>query len=182
MYGRFTCYVLVTEYRHSLLIKVVTLNTSGGITTTLPMFKTLGRDLNPRIAALEASTNGCAIKVVFRHALDSFLAFLIKGQSMPCQQMMHPPREWKFPGLNPARAGMFPGSSHTSDLKIGTPVAILPGAWCYRVSAGTGWPGVSILWLGEVESWMCNFCLSVAARKIVWADPSLRYTRMLQGR
>ena len=20
-------------------------------------------------------------------------------------------------------------------------VAILPGAWCYRVSAGTGWPG-----------------------------------------
>ena len=39
----------------------------------------------------------------------------------------------------------FPGSSHTSDLKIGTPVATLPGAWHYRVSAGTGWPGVSIL-------------------------------------
>ena len=28
------------------------------------------------------------------------------------------------------------------------PVATLPGAWCYR----TGWPGVSILWLGEMES------------------------------
>ena len=39
----------------------------------------------------------------------------------------------------------FSGSSHTSDLKIGTPVATLPGAWHYRVSAGTGWPGVSIL-------------------------------------
>ena len=39
----------------------------------------------------------------------------------------------------------FSGSSHTSDLKIGTPVATLPGAWRYRVSAGTGWPGVSIL-------------------------------------
>ena len=39
----------------------------------------------------------------------------------------------------------FSGSSHTSDLKIGTPVATLPGAWCYRVSAGTGRPGVSIL-------------------------------------
>ena len=39
----------------------------------------------------------------------------------------------------------FPGSSHTSDLKIGTPVAALLGAWCYKVSAGTGWPGVSIL-------------------------------------
>ena len=42
-------------------------------------------------------------------------------------------------------SGIFSGSSHTSDLKIGTPVATLPGAWCYRVSAGTGWPGVSIL-------------------------------------
>ena len=39
----------------------------------------------------------------------------------------------------------FSGSSHTSDLKIGTPVATLPGAWRYRVSAGTGRPGVSIL-------------------------------------
>ena len=32
----------------------------------------------------------------------------------------------------------FPGSSHTGDLKIGIPVATLPGAWRYRVSAGTG--------------------------------------------
>ena len=39
----------------------------------------------------------------------------------------------------------FSGSSHTSDSKIATPVATLPGAWCYRVSAGTGQPGVSIL-------------------------------------
>ena len=39
----------------------------------------------------------------------------------------------------------YSGSSHTKDLKIGTPVATLPGAWCCRVSAGTGWPGVSIL-------------------------------------
>ena len=36
-------------------------------------------------------------------------------------------------------------SSHTGDLKIGTPVATLPGSWRYRVSAGTGQPGVSIL-------------------------------------
>ena len=39
----------------------------------------------------------------------------------------------------------FSGTSHTSDLKIGTTVATLPGAWRYRVSAGTGRPGVSIL-------------------------------------
>ena len=36
------------------------------------------------------------------------------------------------------RRGDFSGSSHTSDLKIGTQVATLPGAWRHRVSAGTG--------------------------------------------
>ena len=44
-----------------------------------------------------------------------------------------------------ADPGFDSGSSQTSDLKIGTPVATLPGAWRYRVSAMTGWPGVSIL-------------------------------------
>ena len=43
------------------------------------------------------------------------------------------------------RRDFFSGSCHTSDLKVGTPVAALPGAWCNRASAGTGWPGVSIL-------------------------------------
>ena len=73
------------------------------------------------------------------------------------------------------------GSSHTSDLKIGTPVATLPGDWRYRVSAGTGRPGVSILWLDEVESLICNFCLNAVARKLVWVGPSLKYTSMLLG-
>ena len=41
--------------------------------------------------------------------------------------------------------GGFAGSSLTSDLEAGTPMADLPGAWCYRVSTGTGWPGVSML-------------------------------------
>ena len=40
------------------------------------------------------------------------------------------------PGSNLACAGIFPGSSHTSYRKIGTPVATLPGAWRYRVGAG----------------------------------------------
>ena len=62
------------------------------------------------------------------------------------------PRERKIPGSNPACAvGIFSRSNHTSDSKLGTPVATLPGA-CNRVSAGTGLPGVSILRLGEVES------------------------------
>ena len=34
-------------------------------------------------------------------------------------------------------------SSHTNDLKIGTPVVALPDAWHYRVPPG--WPGVSIV-------------------------------------
>ena len=96
--------------------------------------------------------------------------------------LRRPPRKRKIPGSNPACAGIFPGSSRTSGLKIDTPVATLTGAWCYRVSAGTGLSGVSIMWLGEMESWICNFYLSVAASKIVWADPSLRYTRVLLGR
>ena len=71
------------------------------------------------------------------------------------------------PGFLSRLSQNFPGSSHTSDLKIGTQVATLPGAWRYRVSDGTGWPDVSILRLGEMESWICNLYLSVAARKIV---------------
>ena len=75
----------------------------------------------------------------------------------------------------------FSGSSHTNDLKIDNPVATLPGAWYCRVSTGTGWPGVSILWLGEVDSLICSLYVIVTACKIVSADPSGRYTSMLLG-
>ena len=64
------------------------------------------------------------------------------------------------------RRGDYSESSHTSDLEIGTPVATLPGAWRYRVRAGTGLPCISIPRLGEVESVICNFYLSVAASKL----------------
>ena len=49
------------------------------------------------------------------------------------------------PGFKSRLRRDFLRSSHTSDLKIGTPVATLPGSWRYRVSTGTGRPGVSIL-------------------------------------
>ena len=49
------------------------------------------------------------------------------------------------PGFDSRLRRDFSGSSHTSDLKIGSPVATLPGAWRYRASTGTGRPGVSIL-------------------------------------
>ena len=59
------------------------------------------------------------------------------------------------------------GSSHTSEFKTVSPVG-------YWVSAETGWPGVSMLWLDEIESLICNFYHSVEACATVWADPSLR--------
>ena len=49
------------------------------------------------------------------------------------------------PGFESRLRRDFYGSSHTSDFKIGIPVATMPGTWHYRVSAGTGLPGVSIL-------------------------------------
>ena len=98
------------------------------------------------------------------------------------QWLRRPPRERKIRCSNPACGGIFPGSSHTSDFKIGTAVATLPGAGRYTVIAGTGRLGVSILRLCEVEILLCNFCLSVAAGKIVRADLSPRYTSMLLGR
>ena len=42
------------------------------------------------------------------------------------------------PALDPHfPQGDFSRSSHTTDLKLNTPVATLPGTWCYRVGAGT---------------------------------------------
>ena len=37
---------------------------------------------------------------------------------------------------------------------------------CQAPGAGTGWPNVGILCLGEIESVICNFYLSVAASKL----------------
>ena len=53
--------------------------------------------------------------------------------------------------------GSFSRSSHTSDWKVGSPVAVLLGTWHCRISPGTGWPRVCILWLGEIESLMCSY-------------------------
>ena len=43
------------------------------------------------------------------------------------------------------RRDFYGVESYLKNLKIGIPVATLPGAWRYRISAGTGRPGVSIL-------------------------------------
>ena len=56
-------------------------------------------------------------------------------------------------------------------------MTVQTGACRHRLSVGTGQLGVHILRLGEIES----FYLSVAAPKLVWADPSLICTSMLLG-
>ena len=71
--------------------------------------------------------------------------FFCPGNRLAGLVVRRPSRERKIPGSNPACTGIFSGSSHTGDLKIGTPVATLPGAWRYRINTVTGRPGVSIL-------------------------------------
>ena len=66
-------------------------------------------------------------------------------------------------------------------LNFVTPVAALPGARHYRVSTGTGCPGVSMLWVDEIASLICKFCLSLAAGTIVRTDLSWRFTSMMLG-
>ena len=78
-------------------------------------------------------------------SVSVFVFFSVFVTASLAKWLRRPPQERKVPGSNPACSGIFPGSSHTSDFKIGTPVATLPGAWRYRVSTGTGRPSVSIL-------------------------------------
>ena len=47
--------------------------------------------------------------------------------------------------------------------------------------AGTGWPSVNTLWLGETASLTWNFYLSVATHTAAYPEPSLGYTSMLLG-
>ena len=87
---------------------------------------------------LQYTTGRCVLnkdEMLYQKMMTTSLALLVR----------HPPRERKVPGSNPACAGIFSGSSHTNDLKIGTQEATLPGAWRYRVSTRTDRTGVSIL-------------------------------------
>ena len=49
------------------------------------------------------------------------------------------------PGFESRLRRDLSGSIYTSDFKLGTLMAPLPGAWRCRVSAGSGRPGVSTL-------------------------------------
>ena len=66
---------------------------------------------------------------------DSLVGLVVKASTSGAED----------PGFESRLRRDFSGSSHASDLQIGTPVATLPRARHYWVSAGTGRPGVSIL-------------------------------------
>ena len=82
------------------------------------------------------------------------------------------------PGLySRSSRGFFSRSSHTSDQIPDTPVAALPGGIVLELGLVD-----LVSAVGVIESAICNFYLSVAARRIARADPSLRYTSKLLGR
>ena len=109
-------------------------NGGGGRRVKLPLWPS-GMDITSSAGDTEIDARISLGRVVLHSCYTTSLA----------RWLRRPPRERKIPDSNPACDGIFVGSSHTSDLKIGTPVATLPGAWRYRVRAGTGRPGVSIL-------------------------------------
>ena len=69
----------------------------------------------------------------------------------------------------------------SSDRNCGAPVATLPGAWRFRVSAGTGWVRVSMLLLDEIASLICNFLSQCGSTYNCLSRP-VRYTGILLGR
>ena len=80
------------------------------------------------------------------------------------------------PGFESRLRRDFSGSSQTSDSALQWLPCQAPGG----LGSALGLVGPVSVYC-EVESLICNFCLSVAARKIVRADPSLRYTGMFAG-
>ena len=70
-------------------------------------------------------------QVVPVHGNDRFVGLVVQASASRAED----------PGLESPLRRDFSSSSHISDLKIGTLVATLLGAW----AAWPGWPGVSIL-------------------------------------
>ena len=87
------------------------------------------------------------ISIIRRHLVNMIIVFVSKslvGQSAGLESGRSGFRI-------PLAPGFFRGRVN-GDLKTDTPVATLPEAWRFRVSAVTGWLGVSIL----MESLICN--------------------------
>ena len=130
-----------------------------GMTRSTPKKSRRKRDSNPGSSALEA--DALTTRPTRRSSVPE-TCLCIRGGPYPkrvadqtllshpptaswAECLRRPPQERKTSGVRIQLTTGFFWSSHTSDLKIGTPVATLPGAWRFKVSAETGRPGVSIL-------------------------------------
>ena len=60
--------------------------------------------------------------------------------------------------------GCSPGQIILSELTVATQVTILSDAWCQGFSAGTGWSGVSMLWLDQTASLISKLCVCQDAK------------------
>ena len=95
-----------------------------------PLYRRLRGGSNPRRSITQDSR-----PTKLSRPLNRFVGLVVKASASRAED----------PGFESRLRLDFSGSSHTSDSKFDTPVANLPGSWQYRVSTGTGGPGVSIL-------------------------------------
>ena len=104
------------------------------------------------------------------------VCFFLAADRLVGLVVRHLPRERKIPGSNSACTGIFRGRviPVTQKLALQCLPCLAPGV----IGSALGLVSLVSVYCDWV---ICNFYLSVAARKLVWADPSLRYTRMLLG-
>ena len=100
--------------------------------TNQPLLPTAGSPANKPLLPPSAFPSACC---TVAYPQGSLVGLVVKASASRADD----------PGFKSRLRCNFSGSSHTSDLKIGIPVATLQGVWCYRVSVGTGQPAVSIL-------------------------------------
>ena len=50
-----------------------------------------------------------------------------------------------------------PLPSHSNDSRSRSLEFLVSDAWCRGIGDWTGWPSVSVLWLGEISSLICSF-------------------------
>ena len=124
------CFLLLLLPRRSTSVQV------SSSVRLMPQIQPSGRGLLPSTRARSPDQHPVAMladvsRYISGRTEGRGLGFgrLVRTHRLVGQVVRRPPRERKIPGSNPAYAGIFSGSSHTSDLKIGTPVATLPGAW-----------------------------------------------------
>ena len=109
----------------------------------IPFYRRLRGGSSPRRSITEDSELNTLPTELFRPPRPSYLSRLPGGR---CGQQS---------AASAGNLGMIVRSGQTGKLQLGTP-ATAPDACWYEASAWTGWPGVTILRLGEKMSLVWN--------------------------